>query len=232
MTALPERVGAVIVAAGRSERMGFDKLWADLAGRPVLAWSIAAIVAARLDELVIVASVDALERVKALALTLQVSALVVPGGARRRDSVSAGLAALPNVQWVAVHDAARPLVTSAILRDGLAAARDSGVAVPALPVPDTVKLVDGTRVVQTLPRAPLRLIQTPQIFRRDILAWALTVSEADVTDEAGLIESLGGVVTTFPGQTENFKLTYPADLALMHEIVRRREAERKATAHD
>jgi 2-C-methyl-D-erythritol 4-phosphate cytidylyltransferase len=214
--------GAVIVAAGRSERMGFDKLWAELQGRSVLAWSVLEIARSQPNHMVIVATLETTGRVEALITELGVVATVVPGGTRRRDSVMAGLLALPNSEWVVVHDAARPLVSAALVSAGLDAAQASGAAVPVLPLADTVKRVDGSRIVETLDRTSLRLVQTPQVFRKSLLVWALSVSDDDVTDEAGLIESLGGIVYTFQGQAENFKLTYPADLELMSDIIRRR----------
>jgi 2-C-methyl-D-erythritol 4-phosphate cytidylyltransferase len=214
--------GAVIVAAGRSERMGFDKLWAELQGRSVLAWSVLEIARSQPNHMVIVATLETTGRVEALITELGVVATVVPGGTRRRDSVMAGLLALPSSEWVVVHDAARPLVSAALVSAGLDAAQASGAAVPVLPLADTVKRVDGSRIVETLDRTSLRLVQTPQVFRKSLLVWALSVSDDDVTDEAGLIESLGGIVYTFQGQAENFKLTYPADLELMSDIIRRR----------
>ena len=215
-------IGAIIVAAGRSERMGFDKLWAELEGRSVLAWSILEIARSQLNHMVVVATSETAGRVEALITEFGIEATVVSGGARRRDSVMAGLLALPDSEWVVVHDAARPLVSAASVSAGLAAAQASGAAVPVLPLADTIKRVDGSRVVGTLDRSSLRLVQTPQVFRRSVLAWALRVSDDDVTDEAGLIESLGGIVYTFQGQANNFKLTYPSDLALMREIIRQR----------
>jgi 2-C-methyl-D-erythritol 4-phosphate cytidylyltransferase len=215
-------IGAIIVAAGRSERMGFNKLWAELEGRSVLAWSILEIARSQPNYMVVVATSETTERVEALITELGVGATVVPGGARRRDSVMAGLLALPDSEWVVVHDAARPLVSAALVSAGLDAAQASGAAVPVLPLADTVKRVEGSRIVETLDRTSLRLVQTPQVFRRSLLVWALSVSDDDVTDEAGLIESLGGIVYTFQGQVDNFKLTYPADLALMGEFARRR----------
>jgi 2-C-methyl-D-erythritol 4-phosphate cytidylyltransferase len=123
-----------------------------------------------------------------------------------------------------VHDAARPLAAPRLVERGLQAARLSGAAVPGLPIADTVKRVDGSRIIETVDRSGLRAIQTPQVFRRSLLAWALSASDDDVTDEAALIESLGGIVYTFQGQPDNLKLTYPDDLVLMREIVRRRSA--------
>ena len=216
-------VGAIVVAAGRSERMGFDKLWEDLNGRPVLAWSVAAIAGSRPDRLAVVTAPESIEPVDRLLRDAGIQGIVDQGGARRRDSVAAGVSALPEVEWLVVHDAARPLASADLVERGLEAARTSGAAVPGLPLSDTVKRVDGSRVIQTLDRSVLRAIQTPQGFKRSLLAWALSASLEDVTDEAALIESLGGIVYTFQGQPDNFKLTYPDDLQLMREIISRRQ---------
>jgi 2-C-methyl-D-erythritol 4-phosphate cytidylyltransferase / 2-C-methyl-D-erythritol 2,4-cyclodiphosphate synthase len=217
--------GAILVAAGRSERMGFDKLWEDLGGQPVIAWSIEAIARSGPDRLVVVAASDTVQRVERLVDERGIGATVVSGGVRRRDSVSNGLHELRDTEWVVVHDAARPLASAGLVQRGLEAARRSGAAVPVLPLADTVKRVDQARVVETVERESLRAVQTPQIFRRALLAWAMRASDDDVTDEAGLFESLGGIVYTFPGQPDNLKLTYPDDLVLMRELVRRRGIE-------
>jgi len=166
---------------------------------------------------------ESAERVDRILRDAGIQGIVVQGGARRRDSVAAGVSALPDVEWVVVHDAARPLASADLVERGLEAARSSGAAVPELPLADTVKRVDGSRVIQTLDRSVLRAIQTPQVFKRSILAWALSASHEDVTDEAALIESLGGIVYTFQGQPDNFKLTYPDDLQLMREMISRRQ---------
>jgi 2-C-methyl-D-erythritol 4-phosphate cytidylyltransferase len=171
--------------------------------------------------MVVVVSSAQMEPARELVRAMGLSVTVVRGGARRRDSVLMGLDAMRDVKWIAVHDAARPLVSADLLQRGFSAAEGSGVAVPVIPVSDTIKRVEGDRVVGTVPRADLRAVQTPQIFRRDILAWALSTSDDDVTDEAGLVESLGGIVYTFRGDPVNFKLTYPEDLLLMREILRR-----------
>ncbi|HEX3247655.1 MAG TPA: 2-C-methyl-D-erythritol 4-phosphate cytidylyltransferase [Chloroflexota bacterium] len=217
-----DSLGVIVVAAGRSERMGFDKVWADLEGRPVLAWSIAEMARLNAERFVIVAADDSVGRVQQLLTELRITSHVVAGGPRRRDSVQAGLEAVADVRWVAIHDAARPLVSATLVAKGIEAARASGASVPAVPISDTVKRVDNARILETLDRSSVRLIQTPQVFRRSLLAWALSVTVDDVTDESGLIESLGGVVYTFPGQPENFKLTYPSDLALIREMIHRR----------
>jgi len=137
------------------------------------------------------------------------------GGLRRQDSVAAGLRLLGDCGWVIIHDGARPLVTVALIERALAAARETGAAVPAVPVKDTIKAVDGEGFVrETLPRADLRAVQTPQVFRADIIRAAYQATTDDVTDDASLVERLGCRVKLFPGADDNIKITTPEDLLI------------------
>jgi 2-C-methyl-D-erythritol 4-phosphate cytidylyltransferase len=218
-----ERVGAVLVAAGRSTRMGFDKLWAELANRPVVDWSLQAIAASRaVDRLVLVVARERLADAALLIAPYELPAMAVPGGERRRDSVAAGVGVLADCGWVLVHDGARPFLTPELVRRGLDAARGTGAAVAAVPVRDTIKRVRGSVVVQTLARAELWAVQTPQVFRRDLLRDALGASDEDVTDEATLVERCGGTVHVFPGDGSNLKITMPEDLELARALIERR----------
>lgn len=217
------RRGAVLVAAGRASRMGFDKVWAELAGRTVLAYGLQMLATAHLDELVLVVSEARLSQAEALLAQLGIAARVCAGGERRRDSVARGLACLADCRWVVVHDAARPLAPAALVADGLEAARATGAAVPGVPVADTVKRIIDGRVVETLPRQELWRIQTPQVFARDLLASALAHSDDDVSDEATLVERVGGEVRVFLGAEDNIKLTTPADLRLVEALLHARE---------
>lgn len=210
--------GGILLAAGRSSRMGFDKLWADLGGQPVLAHGLRLLAQARLDELVVVVAADSLERTRRLASSMGVEARVCAGGERRRDSVAAGLALLKDVEWVVVHDAARPFATVRLVAAGLEAARETGAAVAAIPIADTVKRVRQGRVVETLSRDELWRAQTPQVFRRDLLERVLAERQEDVGDEATLVERTGGEVRVFAGAADNFKLTEPEDLRLARAI--------------
>jgi 2-C-methyl-D-erythritol 4-phosphate cytidylyltransferase len=218
-----ERVGAVLVAAGRSTRMGFDKLWAELANRPVVDWSLQAIAASRaVDRLVLVVARERLADAALLIAPYELPAMAVPGGERRRDSVAAGVGVLADCGWVLVHDGARPFLTPELVRRGLDAARGTGAAVAAVPVRDTIKRVRGSTVVRTLPRAELWAVQTPQVFRKDLLRDALGASDEDVTDEATLVERRGGTVRVFPGDGANLKITMPEDLELARALIERR----------
>ncbi len=199
----------VLVAAGASTRMGFPKLWGEVSGRPLLAHAIDAAWAAHPLEVVLVVAGDRLGQ----AATLAPTARVVCGGARRRDSVAAGLAA-STAPWLAIHDAARALAPPELFQRGLSAAQPSGAAVPVLPLKDTIKRIADSRVIETPSRAAYGVVQTPQIFRRDLLERALARTDDDVTDEATLVEHLGVSVAVFAGDERAFKVTTPLDFAL------------------
>ena len=142
------------------------------------------------------------------------------GGARRQDSVRLGLKALPECDWVVVHDGARPLATVKAVRDGLAAAAPTGAAISAVPAQDTVKVVtDDGKVVRTLDRRTVALVQTPQVFRRDLLERAHNEIAEDVTDDAAMMERLGITVAVYMGDYGNIKVTTPHDLALAEALL-------------
>jgi len=215
-------VGAVIVGGGRGERMGgVDKVFAPLGDRPILAYSLAAFEASRFVHfIVVVLSERNLAQGRALidAGRWRKVIAVVAGGERRQDSTQRGLAALPWCDLVAVHDAARPFVTTELIRRGVETALVCGAAVAAMPVKETIKQVrDDGMVIATPPRATLWAAQTPQIARRDVLAAALaqaTERGATVTDEAAALEAIGQPVMVFAGSYTNIKVTTPEDLIL------------------
>jgi 2-C-methyl-D-erythritol 4-phosphate cytidylyltransferase len=211
------RLGAVIVAAGSGTRMGgLDKLFTEVAGRPLLAHAVAPFqTCAAVERIVLVLSAENVERGEALAQEqgfVKVCA-VVPGGGRRQDSVRLGLEVLGECEYVAVHDGGRPLVSVELIERGLEAARETGAAVAALPLVDTIKEAgaDGL-VVRTLDRSRLWAAQTPQVFRRDLLARAHREVASDVTDDAAMLEALGVPVKVFPGDRRNIKVTTAEDL--------------------
>jgi 2-C-methyl-D-erythritol 4-phosphate cytidylyltransferase len=195
--------------------MGFPKLWVDVGDRPLIAHAIAAALAAHPTELIVVVAQDRVEATQSLVS----EARVVCGGARRRDSVEAGLK-VAKAHWLAVHDAARALAPPELYARGLAAAQGTGAAIPALPLKDTIKRVADARVIDTPPRADHVAVQTPQIFQRDLLLQALALTDEDVTDEAALIERLGVQVATFDGDERAFKVTTPLDFALARTLLR------------
>ena len=223
-------IGAVIVAAGRSQRIaGPDKLWVELPGpdgrkRPLLAYAVAAFQrCAAIDRIVLVVAEDAVERARELAQREGIDKLhaVVAGGKRRQDSVRAGLYALEGCDWVAIHDGARPLVTPELIERGIAEAQETGASCCALPVPDTVKEAgEGRAIIRTLDRARLWLAQTPQVFRYDLLVNAHATFEGDATDDAAMIEALGGQVQLYPGSRRNLKVTTREDLELVKALLK------------
>ena len=221
-------MGAIVVAAGRSTRMGgADKLFAPLGGVPLLARALRAFQDSPLvDRIVLVLSAANLERGRELAAEYGIGKLAAAceGGPRRQDSVRLGLDALGTCDWVLVHDGARPLLSAELIERGLAAARETGAAVPAVPLADTVKeaAADGM-VERTLDRSRLWAAQTPQVFRYDLLLRAhreVTAEvTADVTDDAAMLEALGLPVKLFEGSPANIKVTTPEDLRLAEALL-------------
>jgi 2-C-methyl-D-erythritol 4-phosphate cytidylyltransferase len=219
-------VGVVIVAAGASRRMvGGDKIWAVVRGQPLLAHIVAAF--ARSPHISVITLVVAADRLSDAHDLIKASppaqrCIVVAGGERRRDSVLAGLAALPEECTLAlIHDGARPLVTEAIILAGLRAVAATGAATAGVPVKETIKRVDDAGlVVETPDRAALYVIQTPQVFDRAlILAAHQTADPAlDPPDDAMLVEVLGHEVRIFPGAYTNLKITTPDDLAIVEAM--------------
>ncbi|MGA7688281.1 MAG: 2-C-methyl-D-erythritol 4-phosphate cytidylyltransferase [Jiangellales bacterium] len=230
---------AVVPAAGRGERLGAGgpKALAHLHGEPLIVHSARLLAAAGPVEWVVVAAPpDDVAHVRSVVdqLDLAAAVSVVAGGPTRSRSVLNALMTLgPDVDVVLVHDAARPLTPVGLVESVDAAVRAGlDAVVPGLPVVDTVKRVasdDGVaRVVGTVDRAPLRAIQTPQGFRRDVLdrAYASAVADGclDATDDAGLVERLGVAVAVVPGDEAAFKVTRPLDLVLADAVLTQRAA--------
>jgi len=206
----------VVVAGGRGQRFGGLKQFEFLAGRRVLEWSVGA---ARSVADGVVAVLP-----EGVALDPSGADVAVHGGPTRSASVRAGLAALPpEAEVVVVHDAARPLAGEDLFRAVTAALLDPGVdgAVPALPVAETVKRVAAGRVVETVPRQDLVVVQTPQAFRASALVDAHRDGD-EATDDACLVEARGGRVVTVPGDPANLKITSPADMVLAEALLRGR----------
>jgi len=214
-----QKVGAISVAAGSSQRMGgVDKVFAPLGGKPILARVIDAFHRCNsIDQIVVVLSRENVEQCRQLVAEQGWSKVteVCPGGRRRQDSVAAGLSQLNNCDWVVIHDGARPLLTVDLIEQGLVEAKETGAAVAAVPVTDTIKVAGIDRIVhQTPPRQNLWAIQTPQVFRFDIIAEAYRQAKGDVTDDASLVEQLGYKVKLYMGSYDNIKVTTPDDLIL------------------
>lgn len=214
-----ESAGAIIVAAGSGTRMeGLDKLFSLVAGRPLLAHTVAAFDDCwTVQKIVVVLSEANLGRGREMLAEQGFAKIagVCTGGARRQDSVYCGLQTLGEVTWVAVHDGGRPLIRPGMIARGLEAARESGASVPVIPIVDTIKEVaDDGSVVRTLDRTRLRAVQTPQCFRYDLLLRAHREVTEDVTDDAAMMEKLGIPVKTYAGRRRNIKITTPDDLSL------------------
>ena len=216
------KVGAIIVAAGESARMGAagDKTLADLAGEPLIARTVDAFErCGAVSCVALVVSERNLDAVAAIREAKGWSKTLPPvlGGARRQDSVRAGLEALPeDCGWIVVHDGVRPFVSPALIEAGIEAAHPTGAAVAVVPAFDTVKRVgpDGG-VLETLDRAELQMAQTPQVFRRDVLERAHAEITDDATDDAAMAERVGVEVRTFAGDRGNIKITTAEDLGVV-----------------
>jgi 2-C-methyl-D-erythritol 4-phosphate cytidylyltransferase len=214
---------AILLAAGASTRVeGEDKLWADLGGEPLVARPLRTLAAlSEVDLVVVVAPRERHTTLRTLAGDAGKRVVCVEGGARRRDSVAAGIAAAPEAAWYLVHDAARPLLRGALACRVLEAAREHGAAVPAVPVADTLKRSDGGgRVLETVDRASLYAAQTPQAFAGPLLrrAHAEAAASDDATDDAALVERLGERVQIVEGDPANVKVTAATDLALVRAL--------------
>ena len=207
---------ALLVAAGSGERLGAGrpKAFVVLAGRPMLEWSLDALRAAGVSDIVVALPPGSEAPDGCIGVT---------GGATRSASVRAALAAAPPGLHVVVHDAARPLVTAEHFRAALAALSDADGAIAAAPVTDTVKEADRDRMVTaTLERSRLWAIQTPQAFRRSVLERALDVSDdvlAAATDDAWLVERAGGTVRVVESSPANLKVTTPNDLLIAEHLL-------------
>jgi 2-C-methyl-D-erythritol 4-phosphate cytidylyltransferase/2-C-methyl-D-erythritol 2,4-cyclodiphosphate synthase len=216
------RTAAIVAAGGAGLRLGGapPKQFLDLGGRSMLDASVAALADSGLvDELVIAAPAAFVAEVAARTRGARVPTIVVAGGARRQDSVANAVSAVsPSCEIVLVHDAARPFVAPAVIARVIGAAASHGAAIPAISVRDTVKQVgaagaDGARPIRaTLARDEIVLAQTPQGFRRAVLAHAIDVSDADATDEAMLVERAGHPVVVVEGDAGNVKITTAEDL--------------------
>lgn len=214
-------VGAVIVAAGSGRRFGEGpkKQFRELRGRPILAWAVSAITGhPRVARTVVVLPADDVDPPPSWLERFPIS--VVAGGATRGESVRAGLEALSGVQRVLVHDGARPLIATAVVDRVLDADPASGV-VPGLPLTDTVKEVEGGRVVGTPPRDRLWRVQTPQCFPYPLLleVYRRAAEEGfEATDDAGLLERYGHTVRVVEGDPMNVKVTTAFDLTVVEAL--------------
>ena len=221
---------AVIVAAGSSQRMGNDKIFTALGGLPVLVRSVRAFEENELvDEIIVVTREEKLEQVAELVKKYGLNKVskVILGGKTRVESCLAGVSeAHHRAELIAIHDGARPLVTQAIIRDAIRAADEFYAAVPVVPSTDTLKLLDEKGVVAgSVDRETIFRVQTPQVFRADLIKGALTEAMKrglPVTDDCSAMELMGVKTHTVAGDEDNIKLTTPRDMVVAEAILKNR----------
>lgn len=212
--------GAVIVAAGSATRMGgIDKVMAQLGGEPMIRRTVRAFQDCdAVSEIVVVTREDLILPITSLCAYMPKVIAVVAGGKSRQESVHLGLNALSGkVRLAAIHDGARPLVTWQVIDRVIRAANTYGAAAPAIPVKDTIKVVQGGVVKQTPDRATLFAVQTPQVFDFDLLRGALKKAQTEkvqVTDDCSAVERMGMAVKIVEGDERNIKVTTPLDLKI------------------
>ena len=215
-----KQCGAVIVAAGSASRMGgIDKVMADLGGEPMIVRTARAFQNCEaIASIVIVTREDLIRPISDLCRDMKKVAAVVAGGKSRQESVHLGLNALPKgTKLAAVHDGARPLVSWQVIDRVVRAANTYGAAAPAIPVKDTIKVVEGRLVKETPDRSSLMAVQTPQVFDFDLLRGALKKAEEDgaqVTDDCSAVERTGMRIKIVEGDERNLKVTTPMDLKI------------------
>ena len=217
--------GAVIVAAGSASRMGgIDKVMAKLGGEPMIVRTVRTFQQCdAVSEIVIVTREDLILPITGLCKDMPKVKAVVLGGKSRQESVRMGMNTLSDkVKLAAIHDGARPLVTWQVIDRAIRAANTYGAAAPAIPVKDTIKVVEGRVVKHTPDRATLFAVQTPQVFDFDLLRGALAKAEADgaaVTDDCSAVERMGMSVKIVEGDERNIKVTTPMDLKIAEMLL-------------
>ena len=217
-----QSLSAVIVAAGKSQRMGFDKVLTTISGTPLIAHTLQGILSSPLvKEIVLVIRPEMRSSFEQSVRSLDtfIPVKYVEGGVERQDSVLAGVEASdPANGFVMVHDAARPFVTASVIDLVFQAAQDSGAAVCGHPATDTLKeMGENNQVTKTLDRSKIWAVQTPQIFKRELILNAyreIAQSGSIVTDDTAAIEKIGSPVKVVHYPEVNFKITSPADWAL------------------
>lgn len=220
-----KKCGAVIVAAGNASRMGgIDKVMAPLKGEPMILRTVRTFQNCdAISEIVIVTREDLIIPITNLCREMPKVKAVVRGGNSRQESVGLGLNALSSkVKLAAVHDGARPLITWQVIDRTVRAANSYGAAAPAIPVKDTIKVVEGRVVKNTPDRSTLFAVQTPQVFDFDLLRGALKKAEADgaaVTDDCSAVELMGMSVKIVEGDEHNIKVTTPMDLRIAEMLL-------------
>lgn len=225
-------LSAIIVAAGSGQRMGFDKLFALLGDKPVISHTLDAFERTDcIDEIILVGRADQSAKLQELVADAGLKKVrhIIPGGTHRQDSVRAGLDRLgAETDYVAVHDAARPLVLPEQIERAFDAAREHGAAALAAPITDTLKRADADCFVTgPVDRAGLYAMQTPQIFSRKLLVEAyaaVAIKNLSITDEVSAVEFIGAKVFLVASDEFNPKITYPRDLWLAQSALNRRSS--------
>ena len=224
-------VCAVIVAAGSSRRMGGEnKLLLEIDGVPVLARTLSAFQkCAAIRDIVLVCREQDIMPYTELAKAFSIDKLctVTRGGETRTESVLAGITAAPeNAVLVAVHDGARPLVSEAVITEAVTTAAACGAAAPVVPVKDSIKRIENGNIAADVARDTLAAVQTPQVFRKDLLRRALTWAAErgySFTDDCAAVESLGTIVKATHGSYQNIKITTPEDILVAEALLTRED---------
>lgn len=224
-------VCAVIVAAGSSRRMGGEnKLLLEIDGVPVLARTLSAFQkCAAIRDIVLVCREQDIMPYTELAKAFSIDKLctVTRGGETRTESVLAGITAAPeNAVLVAVHDGARPLVSEAVITEAVTTAAEYGAAAPVVPVKDSIKRIKDGNIAADVARDTLAAVQTPQVFRKDLLRRALTSTAErgySFTDDCAAVESLGTIVKATHGSYQNIKITTPEDILVAEALLTRED---------
>lgn len=222
-----QSVCAVVVAAGSSRRMGGEnKLLLPLCGKPVLAHTLTAFqMCGAVRDIVLVCREQDMEVYRTLAAENGITKLrtLTRGGDTRTESVLAGVSAASEAcALVAVHDGARPLVSDEVITQAVAEAAKTGAAAPVVPVKDSIKRIENGKIAADVPRDTLAAVQTPQVFRRDMLLDA-AANGRSFTDDCAAVEALGQTVSATSGSYENIKVTTPEDIAVAEAFLYRRE---------
>lgn len=218
------KVGAVVVAAGQSSRMGgVDKIFSLIGNTPLIVRTLSQLQdIPEIDVISLVTSSANIDECNRLVEAHELKKVfeVIVGGARRQDSVKSGLDALVDCDVIMIHDGARPFVDRDMVLRGLEAVKNTGATAAAMPVKDTIKVADHNLIVTATPaRQNLWAVQTPQLFEDDLIRRAHSEVTDDVTDDASMIESIGGKVALFEGSYNNIKVTTPEDLLLAEAIL-------------
>ncbi len=217
---------AVVAAAGNASRMGEDKLFVRLDGDPVIALTLKALQESEyIDEIVVVTREESIVPIADLCAEygIEKATKIVCGGEERLDSVLIGVQEVsPTAEYIAIHDGARPLVTGEVIGKAVKAAWKPNAAAPAVPVNDTVKIAENRIVTATPDRKTLFAVQTPQVFKAEIIRAALQNARdkgIPVTDDCSAVEALGAYAALSDGSFENIKITTPVDVVLAEAIL-------------